>query len=144
VGRVEAADEVMEVRFVGDVAEESGVAPIIFRWSGPTRQHFLSRDFGPGLRGLGVVLICQNSRLNLKRRVRFAKKEKKLYVDIMLDLDETRSASQEFRTRIVAERLAQEVPEIICKYSMPDFDRARFIEDFKSWIREISTNPTSA
>ena len=52
----------------------------------------------------------------------------------MLNFDQMRQAEHEFRKRIVAERLAQEVPGILRKYSIPDFDEARFVEDLKSWL----------
>jgi hypothetical protein len=136
----------MDIRLVGDVAAESGAGPIIYGWSGPTRKHFLLRDFGPGLVGLGLVLVCQDSSLNLKRRIRFARKEKMLYIDIMLDLDQMRSANEEVRKQIVARQLSQEVPEVVSKYSIPDFDQVCFFEEFKKWIEEIakaSTNPAA-
>ena len=88
--------------------------------------------------GLVVVLVCQDSELNLKRRIRLSKKEKKLYLDIMLDLDEMRQADQQVRKKYVAERLADEVPDVLRKYSISDFDKVRFIEDFKSWFLEIN------
>jgi hypothetical protein len=43
----------MDIGIVGDIATESGVGQIIYDWSGPTRQHFLSKDYGSGLLGLG-------------------------------------------------------------------------------------------
>ena len=54
----------------------------------------------------------------------------------MLDLEEMRQADQQIRKKIVAERLADEVPDVLRKYSISDFDKVRFIEDFKSWLLE--------
>ena len=42
------------------------------------RRYFEERNYGPGLVAVTVVLMCQEPELNLKRRVRLAKKEKKL------------------------------------------------------------------
>ena len=56
----------------------------------------------------------------------------------MLDLEEMRQADQQIRKKIVAERLADEVPDVLRKYSISDFDKVRFIEDFKSWLLEIN------
>ena len=56
----------------------------------------------------------------------------------MLDLDEMRQADQQVRKKYVAERLADEVPDVLRKYSISDFDKVRFIEDFKSWFLEIN------
>jgi len=128
----------MHLRLTGDIATQSGLGIIIDDWSGLTRQHFVAKDYGNGLLGLVVVLVCQDSELNLKRRIRLSKKEKKLYLDIMLDLDEMRQADQQVRKKYVAERLADEVPDVLRKYSISDFDKVRFIEDFKSWFLEIN------
>jgi hypothetical protein len=128
----------MHLRITGDIAAQSGLAQIIDDWSGLTRQHFVAKDYGNGLLGLVVVLMCQGQELNRKRRIRLSKKEKKLYLDVMLDLDEMRKVDQQVRKTIVAERLADDVPGGLRRYSIPDFDQVRFIEDFKSWLLEIN------
>lgn len=127
----------MHFRVTGDIDSRSGVGSIIDSLSGSTRQHFLSKNYGAGLLGVVVVLMCQDANLNLKKRVSFAKKKKKVYLDIMLDLDQMRQAEHEIRKRIVIERLAEEVPTVLRKYSIPDFDETRFVEDLRQWLKEI-------
>jgi hypothetical protein len=98
---------------------------------------FEEREYGEGLHGIVVGFICRDPKLNFKRRVRFAKKEKMLYMDIMLDLDQMRKINHDARKRIVVERLADEVPSTLRKYSFPDFDEARFVADLKWCLNDI-------
>ena len=127
----------MHLRLTGDTSAESGLDPI-FSWSEPTRKYFVSKHYGNGLLGVVVVLMCQDPALNLKRRVRFSKKEKKLYLDIMLDLNQIRTASPSARKRFVVERLSSEIPELLKKYRFLDFDEAKFVDDLRSWLRVLT------
>ena len=131
----------MHLRITSDANAESGVGEVVFEISGPTRKHFVSKDYGVGLLGVAVVLMCRNPELNFQRRLRFARKEKTVFMDVMLDLEQTRHADHERRKRIVVERLAEEIPAVLRKYSIQDFDEARFAEDLKSWVTEIGATP---
>jgi hypothetical protein len=101
------------------------------------RALFEERDYGQGLIGIGVVLMCRDPSLKFKRRISLAKKERTLYLDIMLDLDRMREADDETRRRIVVERLASEIPTVLSKYTIADFDDKRFTEDLKHWLKSI-------
>jgi hypothetical protein len=124
----------MHLRITGDTDSEAGVGEIIDELSGPTRRHFAAKDYGIGLLGVVVVLMCQRPTLKLKRRVRLSRKDKKLYMDIMLNLNEMKSAIPETRRRIVLQRLAGEIPETVSRYDIPDFDQERFLNDLKLWL----------
>ena len=102
------------------------------------RRHFAALDYGAGLLGVTVVFMCQDPALNLKRRIRHAKKESKLYMDIMLDLPTMKAASPEERKQIVAQRLFDEVPEVLSGYKIPDFDKESFIAEFRAWIESTA------
>src|SRR5689334_2516327 len=102
-----------------DANAESGVGIVVNEISGPTRKHFAAKNYGIGVHGIGVVLMCRDPELNFKRRLRFSKKDKMLYMDIMLDLNQMRQAEHGVRKRIVVERLADEVPAVLHKYSIP-------------------------
>jgi hypothetical protein len=128
----------MYLRITGDVNQESGVAEVIYEISGPTENYFAAKDYGAGLRGVGVVLVCRDPELNFKRRVQFSKKNKTLYMDIMLNLEEMSQSKHERRKQIILERLAEEIPAVLSKYSIRDFDKAQFVKDLKSWIEEAS------
>jgi hypothetical protein len=82
--------------------------------------------------------MYRNQSLRLKRRIRFVRKEKILYVDIMLDVEQMKQADVRAKKQIVIRRLIDEIPEVIRKYSIADFDRVRFNDDWNNWLKEIS------
>ncbi len=127
----------MFVRITSDANEESGVGEVVDEISGPTRKHFALKEYGAGLHGIGVVLMCRDPELNFKRRLRFSKKDKKLYMDVMLDLEEMSQSSHERRKQIILERLAEEIPATLSKYSIRDFDGVRFVKDLRAWLKEM-------
>jgi vacuolar-type H+-ATPase subunit F/Vma7 len=102
------------------------------------RRHFEALNYGAGLHGVTVVFMCQDPALNLKRRIRHSKKESKLYMDIMLDLPTMKAASPEERKRLVAQRLFDEVPEVLSGYKIPDFDKEAFNAEFRAWVENIA------
>lgn len=124
----------MHLRLTGDTAAAAGIGPIITELSGPTRQHFLPKSYGASLLGICIVLMCQDPALNLKRRIRHSKKESMLYMDIMLDLPTMKAASPEERKRLVMQRLHGEVPEVLSRYKIPDFNKEAFVADLREWI----------
>ncbi len=101
------------------------------------RRHFEALNYGAGLHGLTVVFMCQDPAMNLKRRLKLSKKESKLYMDIMLDLPTMKAALPEERKRMVAQRLFDEVPEVLSGYKIPDFNKEAFAADLREWIDEI-------
>ncbi len=127
----------MLLRITGDINQESGVAEVIYEISGPTRKHFALKEYGAGLHGIGVILMCRDPELNFKRRLRFSKKDKTLYMDVMLDLEQMSQSSHERRKQIILERLAEEIPATLGKYSIRDFDEAHFVKDLKGWLKSL-------
>jgi hypothetical protein len=99
-------------------------------------EYFEDRDYGPGSIDLTVVFMCQNPALNLKRRIRLSAKERKLYIDVMLNLPLMISASHEERRQMVLDRLLSDVVPVIQSRRLPGFDTARFIADLASWVNE--------
>jgi hypothetical protein len=100
------------------------------------RAYFSKRDYGAGLSGVTVVFMCQDSALNLKRRVHYAKAEKKLYMDIMLDLPSMKCLGHDARKRLVVDYLLAEIPSNISEYKFDDFDSEKFISDIRDWCVE--------
>lgn len=101
------------------------------------RRFFLDQDYGTSLDGITVVLMCQDPNLNLKQRIRFSKKEKNLYLDIMLDLPHFLEILQKEREEIIVDKIITEVPQVIAKYKFKDFELVRFEKDLKKWMRKI-------
>ena len=83
---------------------------------------------------MSVIFMCRDPRWNFKQRIRFSKKENRLYMDIMLDLDVMSHADPITRKRIVAEKIVNEVPQIIAKKKFKDFDLPRFTKDLREWF----------
>jgi hypothetical protein len=81
--------------------------------------------------------MARNPELNFKRRIRFLKKVRTLYLDIMLDLEQLRQVDDNGRKRIVINRLEKEIPVVLQKYSIQDFDELRFVKDLKSWLKTV-------
>ncbi len=129
------------VRITSDEDSESGVGEVVSEISGPTRNHFASKNYGDGLRGICVVLMCRNPALNFKKRIRFSSVDERLYMDIMLDLPEMQSASPATRKSKIYQRIITEVPEVVGKYKFSGFNEPRFSEDLKEWFNSLEKNP---
>ncbi|MEI6564681.1 MAG: hypothetical protein WCO42_10300 [bacterium] len=124
----------MFLRITGDTDIQSGVGSIIDDSSGPTEDYFSPLDYGTGAPDIAVILMCQDSGLNLKRRVRLSKKDKTLYLDVMLDLQTMKSVQPEARRQFVFKKIHDDVTEVIARYGLPNFDSGRFLKDLKSWL----------
>ena len=124
----------MRLMVVCDANQESGVGEVIYDICGPTHLHFVSKNYGNGLSGIGVVLMCRDPELNFKRRIRFSRKEKTVYIDVMLDLMQMRQLAHNVRKRIICERLTEEIPAVVRKYSIAGFDDVLFEQDLKAWL----------
>lgn len=119
---------------VCDANQESGVGEVIDDICGPTHLHFVSKNYGDGLSGIGVVLMCRDTELNFKRRIRFSRKEKTLYMDVMLDLIQMRQLAHNVRKQIICKRLTEEIPAVVRKYSIAGFNDMLFEQDLKEWL----------
>jgi len=127
----------MHFQITADTNKESGVGEVVDELTGPTRQQFISQNYGSGLPRLCVVLMCRDPELTFKRRVRFSKKEQTLYMDIMLHLPEMISLTHAERRRTIVQRLEQEIPEVLTKYAFQDFDQPRFERDVHDWFTSV-------
>jgi hypothetical protein len=87
---------------------------------------FEKQNYGSSLESISIVLMCQDPSLNLKKRVRYSKKDKHLYMDIMLDTNDFINVGQQIRNKIVAENISSQVIPIIVKYKLEDFDLPKF------------------
>ncbi|CAD0007106.1 hypothetical protein [Flavobacterium chungangense] len=129
----------MDFGLTADINWESGVREVLNLI--PNREFsdfFYSKNYGIDLNDIFIVLMCRNSEYNFKQRIRFIKKEKALYMDIMLDFDLFLKITQEERNRIVFEKLIKEVPEIIAKYKFKNFDLDTFKQDWTGLIKSIT------
>jgi hypothetical protein len=129
----------MRFSLLCDAHQDAGLDKVLFRFSDlGLKRYFEERNYGDALAGITVVLMCRNPALNFKQRIRHAKKEKKLYIDIMLDLDQFRPLNEVQRERIVAGRLLAEIPAILKKNKFAQFDVAQFEADLSNWLEQAS------
>ena len=119
----------MLISITSDSNKESGVGEVVDEISGPTKK------YGVGLLGIGVVLMCRNPDLNFKRRVRFSKKEKILSMDIMLALDQAKQFVHKEKKNMIVDRILVEVPAVLQKYSISDFDKKSFLNDLEAYLK---------
>lgn len=128
----------MRVIITCDIAQETNVDKVVSDIEDlGLRDYFQEKDYGAGLRSFGVVLMCRNPDLIFKRRIRHARKESAFYMDIMLDYRAMVAASHRGRQREIAKRLFDEVPAVLAKYKIVDFDRELFVSDLQSWIGNL-------
>jgi hypothetical protein len=99
----------MQLRITGDINQGSGVETFLYKVSSTTSQHFRGKDYGAGQIKVGIVLMCRDPHLNFKQRIRFAKKENTLYVDIMIDLNQMLKCTQEQRNSIISREIIRDV-----------------------------------
>lgn len=102
-----------------------------------TFDFFYLKNYGADLTDIFIVLMCRHTEYNFKQRIRFVKKEKALYMDIMLDFDLFMKITQPERNKIVMDKLIEEVPTIISKYKFKDFDLPKFTKDWTCVIVKI-------
>lgn len=96
------------------------------------RQYFSERNYGSDfLENITIILMCRSSELAFKQRIRLSKKDKVLYLDLMLDNDIFTQIEQTERNRIVKEKILFEVVPIISKYKFKDFNIIDFEKDLK-------------
>lgn len=109
-------------------------------------ERFASRDYGCGLNCIAVTFVCRDPDLNFAQRVEFRTEkslfgeENILYMDIVLNLDIMTAfalANLDSRKQVMVQQMRQEVPKILSRYDIPDFDREGFIKDFNQWTEEI-------
>jgi hypothetical protein len=128
----------MIFKFTSDANSESKIQEVTRSLNdGAFKEYFRTKQYDNSEFEIFVVLMCRDPELNFKQRIRFAKAENTLYIDIMLDLYDMRDTNTDGRKRIVAEKSVVEIPEIIAKYNKKktfDFDLNQFTTDLKDWF----------
>ena len=128
-----------EISILADFYWETRIGDVLAILSKSKYRFFFSeRTYGSSVEGIVVVLMCQP--LDLKRRIRFSKKEKILYMDIMLDYEQFMVITQNERNKIAIKKLMSEVPEVLAKYKFEDFNYSKFQKDFDSFFGKVLKN----
>jgi hypothetical protein len=123
----------MHFFITADSNYETRTGDVITKISGPMRRYFLEKDYGSSIEGIVIVFMCRDPKIAFKQRIRFSKKDKKLYMDTMMDYESMVSApNDEARFNLIKEKLVMELPLIINKYKFPEFDQEKFILDLQN------------
>lgn len=108
--------------------------------SGPTRKYFLEKEYGSSIERIGVVFMCRDPKLTFKQRVRFSKRDKTLFADVMLDYQAMVTATNdEVRFNLMKEKLLTKLPAIIKNYKFPEFDNDEFTNNLQNILILIQT-----
>ena len=105
------------------------------------KTYFEDRHYGSGITGLAIVLMSRDPELAFRRRVRFERRTRVLYTDVMLDLSEMRRPGHAKRRELIARRLLEDIPPTISKYRLADFDVSAFTKDFKEVVEQQMLGP---
>jgi hypothetical protein len=121
-----------------DINSESGIEKVLHELSDANyRSFFESKNYGVSLLAIVVGLICRDPALNLKQRIRFSKKEKTLFIDLMLNLEEFKRMDQVNRQITIANKMLSELPLVIEKYKFNDFDQKCFCNDLYTFLKKL-------
>jgi len=99
-------------------------------------QFFKSQNYGDDIECVSIILMCRDESLNFKQRIRHSKKEKTIYLDIMLKLSEYIKASPEWRMKTTIKNIFEELSRIIRKYKIKNFASEMFISDVLKYFTE--------
>ncbi|TPG29772.1 hypothetical protein [Flavobacterium pectinovorum] len=97
------------------------------------------KNYGDDLVEIFIVLMCRSPEYNFKQRIRMDRKNKILYIDLMLDYHYfVSNINQDDRINNVANKIINEIPPIIKKYKLKDFNVDLFMKDLKDYLKKIS------
>jgi hypothetical protein len=119
-----------------DANIESGFDKVMFGMNKAFHVFFGDRFYDDSGIEMFVVLMCRDPRWNFKQRIRFEKKRNCLYMDLMFNLPTMERADMSMRKKIVAEKMIDEIPQIIAKYKFKGFDLMKFSADLRNWFED--------
>ena len=78
--------------------------------------------------------MCCDPDIIFKRKLRFSKKEKVLYMDIILNHDQFSVMSHEQRISEICKILLEKIPFIFKKYKFNDFNSSKLMKNLEDWF----------
>lgn len=97
-------------------------------------KYITSENYGSDLNGIVIILICRKPEIVFKKRLRLSKKEKVLYMDIMLDYDLFNNMTFEQRITQICKTLLVELSQVLKKYKFQDFKSNELIKKLENWF----------
>ena len=126
----------MKVNITSDTHWEAGVEKILNRAYGPElSEYFWPKDYGSSVNGIFIVVMCRD--YDFRQRRRFSKKEKILYLDVLLTFDKFKLLNPDQKKVQVLQEILSEISGTLSKYKFGDFDQERFEEDFREKLTAL-------
>jgi hypothetical protein len=97
-------------------------------------KYITSENYGSDLNGIVIILMCRKPEIVFKKRLRLSKKEKVLYMDIMLDYDLFNNMAFEQRITQICKTLLVELSQVLKKYKFQDFKSDELIKKLENWF----------
>ncbi|MBP2543060.1 hypothetical protein [Acinetobacter guillouiae] len=122
-------------QLLSDTDSESGV--LIAKQkitSNGFNKYVTSDNYGSDLNGIVIILMCRKPEIVFKKRLRLSKKEKVLYMDIMLDYDLFNNMAFEQRITQICKTLLVELSQVLKKYKFQDFKSNELIKKLENWF----------
>lgn len=130
----------MKLKLLSDSNSESGISQTIINFdNGTFTRYFENKEYGSDLSRIVVVFMCRSPDLVFKRRIRFDKSEKVLYMDIMLHLPDVIKLNETSKRLFLLNKLQQELPPIIKKYKFKNFNEVLFMEDLAELVSGLTS-----
>ena len=120
-----------------DSDSRTGVTEAKHSFSEEIETFFKPRSYGPGLSGVGVVLMCRDPSYEFKQRVRLSKAENILDLDVMLDWNEMIHAGSRRKAAILGV-LRKTVRDVFERRTWKDFDVTQFLLDFDTICERLA------
>ena len=128
----------MRFGIVSDASYEAKISQVTGAFHARELEDWLHfKNYGGDIVDIGIVLMCRNPEYNFKQRIRMDRKNKILSIDLMLDYYYfTSDITPEDRISVVAKKIMEEIPPIVKKYKLKDFDLDLFMEDINGHLKK--------
>ncbi|MGO1070815.1 hypothetical protein [Lysobacter sp. CA199] len=107
-------------------------------------EFFQNRHYGEGLKDIRVMLMCCDAQTASSQRHRYHKDRAALSMDVMLDLDRFIAATHAQRRQWIYDAMLEEIPRIIRKKKLKDFDLDAFQADLRTRLGQQLLGPDAA
>lgn len=101
------------------------------------------RDYGDEIDKIVVILNCRSPELEHQQRIRFAKKERIFYVDVMLNLAEFVRSTHVARRRRIFEELTAQLRDALHARKLRNFRVDEFMSDLSTALDLQLNGPES-
>ena len=98
-------------------------------------QYFEDKNYGSSIEKILIVMTALDR--DWKQRKRFKKEEKCFQYDILLDFFRIVDAEGDEKKRIICDQMIEITEATFSKYKFEDFDKARFLTDFKNAVNQV-------